>query len=116
MIGNFFRLLGVDIHAFRKDPLRLSVGHHLETLAAAHALLQIMAPFLKTVFYNGQHRIVPFRVESIAGADKNLGLITLRPRLIESFGYIVQVKRYEIDDTFPGDSQALALFQLKSRA
>src|SRR5439155_4259949 len=49
VIGNLFRLLRIDIDAFRKNPLRGSLRHHLEALTAAHPLLQIVPPFFERI-------------------------------------------------------------------
>ena len=68
----------------------LSLGHHFKAFAAAHAFLQIVPPFRECVVDDRQHRIVSLRIENVSGADENLHLIGLGPRLIESFGQIVQ--------------------------
>ena len=44
-----------------------------------------MPPFFECVRDDRQHWIVPLREQDVAGADKNLDLIGLRPRLIEAF-------------------------------
>jgi hypothetical protein len=116
VIGNLFSLRWIDVDTFGKYSLRPPLRHHLEALAAAHALLQIMSPFLERVLDDGQHLIISFRVKNIAGADKNLDLIRFRPRLIEPFAHIVQVERYEIDDAPPGDPQPLPLLHFKRSA
>jgi hypothetical protein len=75
-----------------------------------------MAPFGKGVFDDGHYRIVSFRVENIAGADKDLYLIGLGPRLIETLVQITHVKRDEVDNTPPGNPYPLPFQYFKRRA
>jgi len=113
VIGDLLCRVRIDINAFREHALRYPLSHHLETLPAAHPLLQIMAPFLERVLDNRQHRIVAFGIENISSADEDFHLICLRPRLIKPFGQIVQIKRNEIDDARPRDPQPPPFFDFK---
>ena len=83
MIRNILRLLGIQIHALGKFSLCESLGDQLESLPAAHPLLQIMPPFFESVFDDGEQRIVELRDKLIADGDKDLDLIGLGPRLVE---------------------------------
>src|SRR5918994_4478315 len=91
VIGNLLQRFRIEINAFGENPFRFALRHHLETLAAAHALLQIMPSLRECVFDNGQHRVVALRKKDVAGADKDLDLIRLGPRLIEALGQVVKI-------------------------
>jgi hypothetical protein len=69
-----------------------------------------MTAFGESVFDDGQHRVVAFGKQHIAGADEYLHLIGLGARLVESLGQIIEIERDEIHNAFPGDAQTLPLF------
>jgi hypothetical protein len=58
VIGNFFWLFRIYVHAFGENPVRRTLRHHLEALAAAHPLLQVVTPFFERIFDDCQHRVV----------------------------------------------------------
>ena len=114
MIGNLCRFFWIDVESFGKDSFGSSLRNHLEALAAAHPLLQIVPPFRERVFDNRQHRFVALREQHVTRSDKNLHLIRLCSRLIKALAEIVQAKGHEIDDALAGDPQPLPLFLLQN--
>ena len=56
--------------SFGEDALRGSLCDHLETLTAAHSLLQIMGAFFEAVGNDRHHMLVVAAHNFIAGAEK----------------------------------------------
>src|SRR3989338_8216689 len=116
MIRNILRLLGIDIHSLDEFSLCESLGNQLESLPAAHPLLQIMPPLLESVFDDGEHRGVELRDQLITRADEYLDLVRLCPRLIEPLPQVVEIESDKIDHRPSGNSYPLPFLDDKCPA
>lgn len=64
MIGNFLGLLGIRIHPFSESSLGQTLRHEIESLPAAHSLLEVVPSFFEGIF-DGEHRVVQLRHQLI---------------------------------------------------
>src|SRR5690349_23048506 len=83
------------------------------TLAAAHALLQVVMAFLEGILRDRHHRVVELRHQHVAGGDEDLALVRLGARLIEALAQVRPIEADKIDDRLQGNPNRLACIQVE---
>src|SRR4030095_8933452 len=110
MVGNLSDLPGI---VFPETAFLLC---QLESIAATHALLQIVRAFLKSIGNYCHHVLVVAAHELVSSADEQLHVVDFGARLIEALAEVLQAEKDKVDCRCRGDAYDVTLFQLAGPA